>query len=128
MSNRQIAVALNISYDTARRYSSQVRQKLQLGNVAALVCVAIPEGAATLRAIASIDSLLTSGEIEVLALACHGLSTKLIARQLAISPRTVDKHRQRILHKTGMRSIRTLTAWVAEQYALCGIAVIETFL
>nr|WP_267875911.1 helix-turn-helix transcriptional regulator [Massilia sp. CCM 8734] len=65
---------------------------------------------------------MSEAEINVLALACQGLSTKHISRELAISPRTVDKHRQRMLRKTQTSSIRALTAWVARQYAICGIA------
>lgn len=121
LSNRQIAAALHISYDTARRYSSRVRQRFGVTNVAALACATLAISPEAMRTIPTISAVLSASEIQVAALACHGLSTKLIARQLGVSPRTVDKHRQHILRKTGTPSIRGLTAWVAAQYALCGI-------
>lgn len=121
-SNRQIAAALHISHDTARRYSSQVRRKWDLANVAALACAGLPTDPARLQTIVPVSAILSPAEIGVLALLCQGLGTKHIARARGLSPRTVDKHRQHLLRKTGTHSVRALTAWVAQQYALCGIA------
>lgn len=42
---------------------------------------------------------LTPREKQVMALVCEGLSNKVIARQLAISPKTVEIHRSNILRK-----------------------------
>lgn len=122
LSNREIALTLSISYDTARRHSGRVRQKLRLGSAAALPLAGVAIQAVTLHIIPVIAHLFSPAEIEVLALVCHGMSTKHIARQLDVTPRTIDKHRQRLLGKSGQRSPRALTAWVAEQYVLCGIA------
>jgi PAS domain S-box-containing protein len=44
---------------------------------------------------------LTPREREVAALLVEGLTSKLIGRRLAISPRTVDVHRARLMRKTG---------------------------
>jgi FixJ family two-component response regulator len=44
---------------------------------------------------------LTNRELQVLPLALSGIPNKLIGRQLGISFRTIELHRQRILHKTG---------------------------
>lgn len=126
MSNRHIAELLGISYDTARRHSSRLRGKLGLDNAAALACADMPSDAATLRRVPAIAALMSPAEIAVLALVCRGLSTKRIARELGLSPRTVDKHREHLLRKTGTRTVRALAAWTAERYALCGIAAAET--
>lgn len=120
--NREIASALAISYDTARRHSSRVRQKLQLGSAAALPLTGTIVQAATLRKIPLVAQYFTPAEINVLALVCQGMSSKHIARELEITLRTVEKHRQRLLAKSGQRSPRALTAWVAQQYVLSGIA------
>ena len=45
--------------------------------------------------------VLTPRESEVLTLICEGKSTNEIARQLFISNRTVEGHRQKLLEKTG---------------------------
>lgn len=49
-------------------------------------------------------SKLSCREHEVLAAVASGLVTKEIASRLAISPRTVDVHRSRIMHKLGIES------------------------
>ncbi len=51
---------------------------------------------------------LTAREREVMALALKGLPSKTIARELAISHRTVEQHRSRVLEKLGVTSITEL--------------------
>lgn len=53
---------------------------------------------------------LTPREREVLGLVSHGDPTKVIARKLGVSARTVDKHRERILSKTRAESWAQLVA------------------
>jgi two-component system CheB/CheR fusion protein len=53
-------------------------------------------------------SILTSREREILHLVVAGHSSKAIARELGISPRTVEKHRATILRKTGSRCVTAL--------------------
>ena len=122
LSNLDIANALGISHDTARRHSSRVLQKLQLGSTASLPCIHLSLNSDALRAMPPIAGVLTATEIDVLALICQGNSSKSIARLLQVSPRTVDKHRQHLGTKLGTRTSRAMTAWVARQYVLCGIA------
>ncbi|HUZ90681.1 MAG TPA: response regulator [Methylocella sp.] len=53
-------------------------------------------------------ALLTKREQEVLALLLEGLNTKLIARHLGISARTIEHHRAAIMQKMQARSISQL--------------------
>jgi FixJ family two-component response regulator len=56
--------------------------------------------------------ILTPREREVVDLLVKGESSKVIAAQLHISPRTVDVHRSHIMEKLGVRSIAELVAIV----------------
>ncbi len=47
---------------------------------------------------------LTNREREILPLAARGLSSSEIGKQLNVSPRTVEVHRARILHKLGLQN------------------------
>jgi DNA-binding CsgD family transcriptional regulator len=62
---------------------------------------------------ASVYESLTRREQEVFAYTARGLSAKEIARELALSHRTVEQHRNSILKKFGIRSVRQLLAEVA---------------
>lgn len=52
---------------------------------------------------------LTAREHQVFTLVAQGLSSKEIARRFGISPRTVEIHRARVLHKLGVSSLAELT-------------------
>ncbi len=54
---------------------------------------------------------LTPREDEVLKLIAEGRSTREIAEALTISPKTVEHHRARVLHKLGMRDRTELTRY-----------------
>jgi two-component system response regulator FixJ len=51
---------------------------------------------------------LTPRERDVLACLVRGASSKEIARQLSLSPRTVETHRANVMTKTGAKSLSTL--------------------
>ncbi len=55
------------------------------------------------------QSQVTARELEVLQLVAEGLTTKEIAAQLGISPRTVDTHRERLLAKFNAHNVVGLT-------------------
>lgn len=57
---------------------------------------------------------LTSREQEVLNMVADGKTNKVIARELDISPRTVEVHRQRALMKIGTRSVNELKKYLSE--------------
>ncbi|MBI1796206.1 MAG: response regulator transcription factor [Candidatus Eisenbacteria bacterium] len=58
---------------------------------------------------------LTEREREVLRLVAAGLSTKEIAGRLAISGRTVESHRARLMGKLGLRSVALLTQFAIRE-------------
>ncbi|WP_084789555.1 helix-turn-helix transcriptional regulator [Micromonospora sp. M42] len=56
---------------------------------------------------------LTDREWHIARLATTGVTSRLIGRQLNISPRTVEAHLTRIYRKAGVASRSGLVAWVA---------------
>ncbi len=56
---------------------------------------------------------LTSREQEIMVLLAQGLSTKLIAEKLFISPKTVENHRSNILRKLNIHSTLELVRYAA---------------
>ncbi|MGJ5895434.1 LuxR family transcriptional regulator [Streptomyces sp. V2] len=60
---------------------------------------------------------LTRREREVAALVARGLTNRLIAAELCLSPRTADRHVENILTKLGLRRRTQIAAWWAQQPA-----------
>ena len=60
------------------------------------------------------SSGLTDREIEILVHICKGLSNKEIADTLFLSKRTVDKHRENILMKTGAKNTAGLVMYAIQ--------------
>jgi predicted ATPase/DNA-binding NarL/FixJ family response regulator len=63
----------------------------------------------------AVASLLTRREHEVADLVARGMSNRMIAATLVLSPRTVDGHVERIFTKLGFTSRAQVVAWVSEQ-------------
>lgn len=59
-------------------------------------------------------SSLSPREQEVLHLAARGLTSREIAAELGISPRTVEVHRAAVMHKTGAGSVADLVRFVLQ--------------
>jgi two-component system, LuxR family, response regulator FixJ len=57
---------------------------------------------------------LSPREQEVLHLAARGLTSREIASELGISPRTVEVHRASVMHKTGAGSVADLVRFVLQ--------------
>src|SRR4029078_3849509 len=58
-----------------------------------------------------VESPLTPREREVVKLVAEAHTTEQIASLLVISPRTVERHRENILAKLGMRDRVQITRW-----------------
>ncbi len=63
----------------------------------------------------SVFSVLTTREREVLQLLSEGKRTTQIAELLHISIKTVETHRQQIMHKLGIRSVAELTKYAIRE-------------
>jgi DNA-binding CsgD family transcriptional regulator len=120
LSNSEIAARLGIGPDTARRHASRVTAKTGVTS-AAVPCLHIAATPGWFERQDFSSFRLSPAEIAVLELVCRGWSSKLIARALGISPRTIEKHREHLRQKTGISNTRALVAWVASRYAKCGI-------
>ncbi len=59
--------------------------------------------------------MLTSREREVLLLTSQGMTGAQIADRLCISPRTVESHRSRVMHKLGLRNRTELIHYAVRQ-------------
>jgi two-component system response regulator DctR len=78
------------------------------------------DAAASRSSVAADDSerrlaTLTNREREVLGQILSGLTSKEIARELAVSPRTVDAHRKNLLRKLGTGSVKELMMRMASR-------------
>lgn len=58
----------------------------------------------------SSNTAITSRELEILRLIAQGLSGKEIAKKLEISHRTIDAHKQKMMHKLGTRKSTEIVA------------------
>jgi DNA-binding CsgD family transcriptional regulator len=61
---------------------------------------------------------LTKREIEVVKMITHSFLGKQIAAEMGISPYTVDKHKARIMEKTGLKSNVQIALWANENNVL----------
>jgi DNA-binding NarL/FixJ family response regulator len=61
------------------------------------------------------DNPLTPREVEIVKLIAEAYTTDEIARELVISPKTVERHRANILAKLGMRDRVELTRYAVRR-------------
>jgi DNA-binding NarL/FixJ family response regulator len=66
---------------------------------------------ATFKEISPVEITFSERELEVVKLVCEDFSNKMIADKLAISPRTVESHRTRIMEKMNVKSVAGLVAF-----------------
>lgn len=64
-------------------------------------------------------TVLTEREREVLDQILAGLTSKEIARELSVSPRTVEAHRQNLLRKLGIGTVKELMLYLVPQRRNC---------
>ena len=58
---------------------------------------------------------LTRREMQVLRYIADGMNTREMAKQLAISVKTIETHRRQIMEKTGLKSIAELTKYAIRE-------------
>jgi DNA-binding NarL/FixJ family response regulator len=61
------------------------------------------------------DDGLTERQKEILVLLAGGMSSKEIAHQLGLSPKTVDVHRARIMERLAVRDVASLTRYAVRR-------------
>ncbi|SRR6266702_7043255 len=54
---------------------------------------------------------ITAREQEVLARVAHGHSNKMIARELGVSPKTIEKHRSNLMRKLQLHNTASVTMY-----------------
>ncbi|MDD2885976.1 MAG: response regulator transcription factor [Dechloromonas sp.] len=64
------------------------------------------------------DKRLTQRQLEILRLVAFGRTTKEIARQLEISPKTVEFHRSRLMERIGVRDVTGLVRYALQSGVL----------
>lgn len=64
-------------------------------------------------------TLLTPRQTEILRLVASGRTTKEIARDLGISPKTVEFHRGRLMERIGVRDVTGLTRFALHTGVVC---------
>ncbi|MBV1778008.1 LuxR C-terminal-related transcriptional regulator [Paeniglutamicibacter sp. ABSL32-1] len=102
-SNRRMREALG------RRYVSKTKDEHRMSKTQAIDCAL---GVTTSPAKhSSGNNPLTKKEMQVAGLVAQGLTNRLIAQQLVISPRTVDGHVERILAKLSFRTRSQIASW-----------------
>ncbi len=62
---------------------------------------------------------LTARQMEILRMVASGKTTKEIARDLCISPKTVEFHRGRLMERIGTRDVTGLTRFALQYGVLC---------
>lgn len=105
---------------TAKQAASELRADVRAGRLDAEAVDAVLAAAGQPRGKRrSGPAGLTPREIEVLILIARGGSTRQVAQQLAITPKTAETHIERIYAKTGATTRSTATLF-ALQYGLLG--------
>ncbi|MFL4476360.1 LuxR C-terminal-related transcriptional regulator [Paeniglutamicibacter sp. MACA_103] len=92
-----------------RRSPSPASGEPRMSKTQAIDCaLGVTPGPAT---VGSEQNPLTKKEMQVAGFVAKGLTNRLIAQQLVISPRTVDGHVERILAKLGFSTRSQIAAW-----------------
>lgn len=67
-------------------------------------------------------SILTAREREVLQLIAEGKSTKVIAKELFVSIKTIEWHRSQLMNKLGVQSVAELVKYAINEGLTCAYA------
>jgi DNA-binding NarL/FixJ family response regulator len=87
---------------------------LRASGAAAVAQVAAPPRTGPAATSLEAVQTLSSRELEVARLVAEGFSSKEVASRLALSVRTVEKHRANIMNKIGVREVASLVRWCVQ--------------
>jgi HD-GYP domain-containing protein (c-di-GMP phosphodiesterase class II) len=111
---------------TAKQAVSELRAEIRAGRLDAMAVDAVLAAAGQSRGKrASGPAGLTPREIEVLTLLARGASTRQVARQLSITPKTTETHIERIYAKTGASTRSTVTLFAMQNGLLDPLAPMD---
>ncbi|WP_431312484.1 response regulator transcription factor [Pseudomonas putida] len=116
--NKEIAKKLKINPNTISEHISSIKRKTESPSVNAINELSALSFQDWELLAPKLEAPITPAESVVLMYLCRGISSKVTARILGISPRTVEKHREHLLSKTGRKSARQLIFWTHCQYVL----------
>ncbi|TWB09937.1 regulatory LuxR family protein [Nitrospirillum amazonense] len=108
LSSSQIAATLGASELTIRKHRSNIMRKAGLTSTAQLIAYARGVTAPQLPPPPLAWDVLGRREAEVVRYVAAGLTSKEIARLIDISPRTVQKHRERAGEKLGVHTLQEI--------------------
>ncbi|MEA1648435.1 LuxR C-terminal-related transcriptional regulator [Nitrospirillum sp. BR 11164] len=108
LTSSQIAAALGASELTIRKHRSNIMRKAGLASTAQLIAYASAAVAPVAPPPPLAWDALGPREAEVVRYVAAGLTSKEIARLIDISPRTVQKHRERAREKLGVHTLQEI--------------------
>lgn len=108
LTSSQIAATLGASQLTIRKHRSNIMRKAGLTSTAQLVAYARAATTPPVPPPPLAWDVLGPREAEVVRYVAAGLTSKEIARLIDISPRTVQKHRERAGEKLGVHTLQEI--------------------
>ncbi|MEA1672739.1 response regulator transcription factor [Nitrospirillum sp. BR 11163] len=108
LTSSQIAATLGASELTIRKHRSNIMRKAGLTSTAQLIAYARGTTAPQVPPPPLAWDVLAPREAEVVRYVAAGLTSKEIARLIDISPRTVQKHRERAREKLGVHTLQEI--------------------
>lgn len=109
MCSKSIARCLGISHETVRKHTALLRRRFDCPSSTALALRWYLYNSASGRHV-DWRAILSLREKEVAILLRQGLTAKQVAACLGLSPATVAKHRENILSKLALRTVKQLVA------------------
>lgn len=111
LSTADIAATLGIAASTVNKHRNHITQKLQLSTTARLTAYCVQTVHPARGAVPHDGRLsLAVREWQILQMLATGMTSKEMARHLALSPRTISEHRHRLMRRLDLHSMAALMA------------------